>query len=238
MLPGLGASIGGFQQAGAAAPNPPSYIGKSQGGPTAGVYSHTFTINTGATDLVCVGHIRESNAGSTTTSVVCAGTTLTLWSAGAVQLFNFLNVCYLEFFFGVPGVQTTASVVSTVSAGATGVGQFVFVLPGMANSELDKATATTFSTDHVTLSDLQTAVSGAVIAIGACQTNGRSWTEAWSGTETFTEDEDVNSATGNSKLCVAHFASTAVGTTDDITLTMSSTSSLFGAGGGAISFGP
>ena len=126
----------------------------------------------------------------------------------------------------------------TTSAGTTGVNMFVFVLSGSANSELDKATATTFSTDHVTLSDIQAKIAGGVMAVTGCQINARTWSVAWSGSETVTKNKDVNSVTGNTKIGVFHFASTANGTTDDLTLTMSSTSSLFAAGGAAISFGP
>ncbi|TPN38680.1 hypothetical protein FKO01_04960 [Mesorhizobium sp. B2-3-3] len=220
--------------------NPITYINRVVGAlSNPGGSPNTLTyanapIATGASDVVVVGIIRESSFGSTSIGVTVDATAATLWSPGQIGLGGAIGA-WIEFYYCQPGALATANIVFSASAAGTGAAIFVWVLNGTTATPLDVVSSAQASSTTVALNDIETEASGAVIALGMCTPTITGWTEAWSGSETVTEDADVTSATGNNRIVACHFATTSALTTQDLTLTLSASQAHIG---GAISFGP
>lgn len=232
-----------YRSSGGGAPpvNPVTFIGSTSAGmsnpggsPNTVTYANA-PIATAASDVICVGVMRESSFGSASISLTVGATTATLWSPGAIVLGN-ITGGYIEFYYCQPGALATANIVLSANSAAIGAALFVWRLEGVTNTPLDVVSSAQATSTSIALNDIETKVSGAVMALGVCEPVITGYTESWSGSEAVVEDGDFNSPTGNHRVVACHLVpTTTASTTLDLTLTLAASQAHIG---GAISFGP
>jgi hypothetical protein len=210
------------------APAPITYIGHFAGT----TWTAAPIDTTDASDVVVVGFMSEGPFGSNTTGFTVDGDAATLWSPGKLTLAN-ITGGHIEFYYIQPGVLATADIVATISG--SGADMFVYVLRGVSATPLDVVPSTQATSTSIALDNIETEDLGAVIALGVIEPNSATFTEAWTGSETVIEDDELNSPSGNHRTVACSFETTGASTTSDLTLTISNSKAHIG---GAISFGP
>ncbi|OBQ58030.1 hypothetical protein EFV37_13150 [Mesorhizobium loti] len=235
MIPGIGAAIGGFEQAAGAPPAAPiTYIGRSQAAASGGTVTYASApLSAPAADrLVVVVITGESVGNYTTTGVSVGGTALTRWSPGRIQLFTAI-VSYFEIYYGIVASGSAPNIVMTTTAERASMD--VYCCSGLSATPVDQVSKTSASGTSCAINDVETKVGGALIAGIAAQGTGASVTESWTGTDSVVEDSDQSASMTNTSTAAAHIATTVAATTDDFTFTLSASKTFVG---GAISFGP
>lgn len=171
--------------------------------------------------------IRRSVTGITVDGVPATSITSTIYNGST-------DVTLHAYVLQVPN-GNTPTVVVTFNAAPSFSYIAVHTVYGAGGVEYAAVAPATTTSTTIALNNCPTKNGGYVAAFFGCATTGPTFTEAWSGTPSPSEDFDANTADNNHSIGGCHFSPDADSLTHDLTITISSSQASAGI---IVSFSP
>lgn len=140
----------------------------------------------------------------------------------------------VEVYYGLVPTGTVADIIATVP-GAVQVDILAGRVYNCSATPLDQVFAARETDTDILLTDIQKAVSGAIVTIAGANIGTVNMSASWNGAETPSEDREQSSASGNSKWAMYSIKTTAALGTNDLTINLDASRSHSAY---ALSFGP